>query len=113
MSAGARRSESVAPEMMARTSTRIVMGRRSAIRTSHMSGPSRARLRQEGTEIAGGTREEQQRASHLEPRHRVVDLGLREQALRVGHVDHGRKASLEACCGLLFGGSCGGERGGR
>src|SRR4051812_22315119 len=113
MSAGARRSERPAPARIAKTRTRIVMGRRSAMRTSHMSRPSGSRLQEERAEVPRGAREKEQRAADLEPRHRVVDLRLREEALGVSEVDHGREARLETRRCLLLGGTRRGQGGGR
>src|SRR5579884_1073069 len=109
MSAGARRIDSVTPATMARTSTRIVTGRRRAKWTSHTSASGPHAI-EEGPEVPGRAREQEQRAPHFDPRDRVVDVRLREDALGVGDVDHGRQTGLEPRDGLLLRRAGRGER---
>jgi hypothetical protein len=65
-------------------------------------GVVNARLNDEGCQIADGSRDEQLRTAHFEPRIGIVRLGLREQALCFRDFDRRGKPGLIADARLLF-----------
>src|SRR6059036_3092922 len=79
----------------ASTATRIVIGRRIAVNTNHMTylpepliDQSRFDLFDEGRKIAMRLRRREQRAPDPQPSYRVVGFSLREEPLRLRHLGH-------------------------
>src|SRR5881392_4249198 len=76
----------------ASTATRIVIGRRMAVNTNHMTClpaqlivRSRFDLFDKRRKIAMRLRRREERTPDAEPRNRVIGFGLCEQPLRFGH----------------------------
>src|SRR5258708_33100602 len=95
----------------ASTATRIVIGRRMAANTNHMSCPpgpvtvrSRFDLFDERCEIAVRLRRGEQCAPHAEPRNGIVGFGLSEQPLRFRDFRHAGEPVLIPSARLAFAG---------
>src|ERR1019366_7709129 len=109
MSAGMRSSASTAQRAIAVRATTTVNGLLSAAKTRRMLLTC---LRQEWLNVSGGGGHREQPAPDAEPGQRVVDIGLREQALRFGYLIDVAQARLIAGRGLLDRGARGGHLGG-
>src|ERR1700688_4468430 len=96
MSTRMRLTAKTAVRATALTATRMVIGRRRAARMSHMEVTSRLRVHemQERREIALRHGLRQQRPPDVNPGELILDFGLREEALCVGHFDDARQAGL-------------------
>src|SRR2546430_13155733 len=106
MSTGAWRMASEDERTMARTATRTVTGRLSALSTRNMGSVLPGRdgpdLVEEGSQVAGGPGQEQEPAPDVRAGHGVLDLRLGQQPLGVGDVHHRRQACLVARGGLAL-----------
>src|ERR1019366_2402479 len=98
MSAGIRFSASTAQSAIAMRATTTVNGLLSAAKTRRMLLTC---LRQEWLNVSGGGGHREQPAPDAEPGQRVVDFGLREQALRFGYLIDVAQGRLIAGRGLL------------
>src|ERR1035437_7955219 len=98
MSAGMRSSASTAQSAIAIRATTTVNGRLRAAKTRRMLLTC---LRQEWLNVSGGGGHSQQPAPDAEAGQRVVDFGLREEALRFRYLIDVAQARLIAGSGLL------------
>src|SRR5271157_158860 len=98
MSAGMRSSASTAQRAIAMSATTTVNGRLRAAKTRRMLLTC---LRKEWLNVSSRGSHSQQPAPDAEPGQRIVDFGLREQALRFGYLIDGAEARLIAGRGLL------------
>src|SRR5262245_49518020 len=106
ISTGMRWRARTAHSAIAISATTTVMGRVSAANTRRIASPSN--LYNEGLNIARGRRNSEQTAPDPQPRESVIDLGLGEQALRIGYLVNRAEPGLVTGRRLLGRGSGGG-----
>src|SRR5664279_3842682 len=105
MSTGVLFTARKAQSAIATRATTTVSGLDKAARTSRIVSP--ACLCHEGLNVTSNGSDGEQPPPHAQTRQRVVDLGLREQPLRLGNCIDVPQSRLIARGGLLGGGSCG------